>query len=119
MQRHEFSRYEHLKLLMDDWADWQKGYTGAKGFPDHSLMLQADRKVASDTWEDIIERMDVWVCQMVDAAVDDLHAGHKAAINRCYGISAVFRFPRGNYDALLVEAHDALLVSLPKKGVAI
>ena len=58
------------------------------------------------------------MCRMIDCVVSDLPPLHKAAIYRCYGISAVFRFPRENYAEILLDAHDILLVLLPKKGVS-
>jgi hypothetical protein len=114
--KHQLDR---LQILLEDWANWQKGYSGARGYSDHAVGLQADRRVSGDSWDDVIEQVDNWVSQMVDAAVDDLPPGQGAAINKRYGVAAVFRFPRGNYEELLAEAHATLMQTLPKKGVVI
>lgn len=118
MIRDAFSRYERLKVIMEDWAHWCEGYRLKTGWPSRSIGMESGYG-ASSTFEDLCEESDQSVNRMIDAAVDDLEAGKKAAVYRCYGISSVFRFPRGNYNDLVIQAHDDLLESLPKKGVAI
>lgn len=118
MKREEFSRYERLKVIMEDWANWSKGYRMKIGWPSRSVGMESGYG-ASSTFDDLCEESDKSVNNMIDAAVDDLDAGKKAAVYRCYGIASVFRFPRGNYDELVINAHDDLLESLPKKGVNI
>ena len=66
-----------------------------------------------------MEGVEQSINRSVDTAVNDLEAGQMAAIFRCYGLCTVFLFPRGILDTLLIEAHDTLLVSLPRKGIAI
>lgn len=113
------NKLDRLQILLEDWASWMGGYSGARGFSNHSVGLEPDRRVSGDTWDDVMDKVDHWVCQMVDSAVDDLPPGQGAAINQRYGVTAVFRFPRGNYDDLLAEAHVTLLMTLPKKGVVV
>ena len=112
-----YKQIGRLVVLMEDWANWQRGYSGIKGYPSHSIGLQSG--YVSSTFEDMCDSVDNEVFRAIDAAVSDLVAGQAAAINKRYGVSAVFRFPRGNYEELLIEAHQVLMTTLPKKGVVI
>ena len=118
MNRDQFSQYERLKVVMEDWAHWCKGYMVNNGWPSRSVGVESGYG-SSCTFDDLCESVDREVNRKIDAAVDDLDAGKKAAVYRCYGLSSVFRFPRGNYDELVISAHDDLLASLPRKGVSI
>lgn len=118
MNRDQFSQYERLKVVMEDWANWCKGYMVNNGWPSRSVGVESGYG-SSCTFDDLCDSVDREVNRKIDAAVDDLDEGKKAAVYRCYGLSSVFRFPRGNYDELVISAHDDLLASLPRKGVSI
>lgn len=109
-------KVDSLTIILEDWAAWQKGYSGARGYSNHSVGLHSD---SSSTFIELCESIDGVVCQSVDTAIDDLPAGQKAAVHRRFEISAVFRFPRGNYEVLLCDAYSTLMVTLSKKGVVI
>lgn len=113
MNRDQFSQYERLKVVMEDWAHWCKGYMVNNGWPSRSVGVESGYG-CSCTFDDLCDSVDREVNRKIDAAVDDLDAGKKAAIYRCYGLSSV-----GNYDELVIAAHDDLLASLPRKGVSI
>lgn len=115
---HFIRQIERLVIILEDWADWQRGYSGVRGYPKHSVMMQSGY-ASSKSFDDMLDESNASVCNLVDAAIDDLSAGHSAAIRKRYGIAAVFRFPRGNYETLLSEAHLILAETLPKKGVVI
>lgn len=117
MQREEFSRYERLKVILEDWANWSKGYRQNIGWPSRAVGFESG--YVSSTFDDMMDGVEKRINECVDSAINDLDAGHKAAIHRCYGISSVFRFPRGNYETLLLESHELLIVSINRKGVAI
>ena len=109
--------YGRLVILLEDWADWQRGYSGIKGYASHTPGCHSG--YVSKSFDDLIDEVHNDVCRLVGYAVDDLPAGQQAAINKRYGIAAVFRFPRGNYEQLLLEAHQTLMMTLPKKGVVV
>lgn len=109
-------KVDRLTILLEDWAAWQKGYSGARGYSDHAVGLHSQ---ASSTFMELCETVDSIVCQSIDASIDDLPPGQRAAILRRFGISAVFRFPRGNYQILLLDAYSTLMITLTKKGVVI
>ena len=118
MQRDAYeSLIRGLAVLLEDWAEWQASYSGVRGFPAKSTMLKSGG--ASQTFEELMEGVDNAVHAAIDAAVDDLLPAQRAAIMRRYGIAAVFRFQRDDYADCLQQAHDRLLVVLPKKGVDI
>lgn len=111
------NQLDRLQILLEDWARWMEGYSGIKGYASHTPGLNSGH--VSKGFDDLCDEVDNKVCKLIDAAVDDLPPGQSAAINKRYGVVAVFRFPRGDYEELLAEAHATLMVTLPKKGVVI
>lgn len=115
---------EHLKRsvdalvrLMEDWADWQKGYRMKLGYPSRSCGLSSE---AATSFEDMCDSVDNETMRVVDGVVqEDLTPIERAAVLRRYGVAAVFRFPRDNYEDVLMRAHERLFVLLPKKGVIV
>ena len=112
-----FDSMSRLQVILEDWAAWQARYSGIKA-QSRSPCLSSGYE-SSKTFEDMLDAVENTVAQSVEAAIDDLQPGERAAINRRYGITAVFRFPRGNYEELLLMAHEKLLITLPKKGIVI
>lgn len=116
------SDMDHLKRsvdalvrLMEDWADWQKGYRMKLGYPSRSCGLSTD---AATTFEDMCDATDNETMRAVDAVVqEDLEPIERAAILRRYGVAAVFRFR--DYEGSLLQAHERLMVLLPRKGVIV
>ena len=58
-----------LVRLMEDWADWQKGYRLKLGYPSRSLTCYSE---SSQTFEDMCESVDSQTFATVDACVQDL-----------------------------------------------
>jgi hypothetical protein len=117
MRPNELQRLERLVMLLTDWADWMKGYRMRIGWPARSVGMESG--YVSKSFDDMADDADAEMYRLIDTAVEDLEAGPKAALYKRYGVAAVFRFPRGNYETLLIESHEQLLTTLPKKGVAI
>lgn len=113
----ELSRFGRLIVILEDWAAWNARYAGVKN-SSCSVGLTSGY-TSSKSFEDMLEDVENTVAELVESAVDDLPSGQAAAINMRYGLCAVFRYPRGNYADLLLEAHEALMIALPKKGVVI
>lgn len=114
---------EHLKRsvdalvqLMTEWADWQRGYKLKSGYPTHSAGMGGS---GLKSFEDLCESVDGETMRTVDAVVQDLPPIEQAAILRRYGVAAVFRFPRHNYEEVLMQAHERLMVTLPRRGVIV
>lgn len=109
-------RMERLRGILEDWATWQRTYRPRLGYPSRSLTCYSE---GSTDFEGMCEEADSATYAAVDACVQDLVPAQRAAVMRRYGIAAVFRFPRDNYEACLLAAHERLMVELPKKGVVI
>lgn len=106
-----------LVALMEDWARWNRGYTLKLGYPSHSAGMGSG---GTQTFESMCDACDNRSMEAVDAVVqDDLSHIERAAILRRYGVAAVFRFPRENYEEVLMRAHERLMVLLPRKGVIV
>ena len=113
-------RYDHIKqieslvALLTEWAQWQRAYSPRLGYPSKSLTCYSE---GSQDFDSLCEAVDSQTFASVDACVQDLVPAQRAAVMRRYGIAAVFRFPRDNYENCLMLAHETLLSALPRKGV--
>lgn len=107
---------ETVVRLLEDWADWQRGYRLKLGYPTKSAGLECGG--GSSSFDDLCDASDAEVMGKVDVCVNDLPPIHKAAILKRYGVAAVFRFPRQNYEQVLCDAHMSLVEAFAKKGVA-
>lgn len=107
---------ESLVRLLEDWAAWQSTYRPKTGFKSRSAGFVA---LGLQSFEDMCERSDNVTMRTIDASIDSLEPAQSAAINRRYGVCAVFRFPRQNYEQVLIEAHNRLIVICKRKGVVL
>lgn len=105
---------QRLKEVLQDWAEWNRGYRMRLGFPARAACGCGEAVRDSD---DVRADADSAMFEAVDAAVDDLTPAQQAAVYRCYGLAAVYRFPRDNYPEQLEQAHDVLCRKLPRRGV--
>ena len=110
---------EQTKLvgLLRDWADWMDGYSPNIGFRSRVPMLATGG--ISTTFEEMLESVDNHAMKAIDASIDSLPPSNRAAINRCYGVCSVFRYPRASYpyEAALSDAHDLLIAAMKRKGI--
>lgn len=103
--------------VMRDWAQWQRGYSLKLGYPSYSAGMGAG---GTQTFESMCDACDNRAMEAVDAVVqDDLTPIERAAILRRYGVAVVFRFPRENYEEVLMRAHERLMVLLTRKGIIV
>lgn len=114
MKQNDLKTLEALVALLEDWANWQRAYTPRLGYPSRSLTCYSE---GSQDFESLCDAVDSQTFASVDACVQDLVPAQRAAVMRRYGIAAVFRFPRDNYESCLMMAHEALAKALPRKGV--
>lgn len=105
---------ESLVALLTEWAQWQRAYSPRLGYPSRSLTCYSE---GSQDFESLCDAVDGQTFASVDACVQDLMPAQRAAVMRRYGIAAVFRFPRDNYEQCLLMAHEVLIKALPRKGV--
>lgn len=104
-------RLDRLHAIMGEWAQWMRSADLRIGYPAHSALV---RGAPGDAYERAAaDRM-----ELIDAAVEDLSQPiYRAAVQRRYGVCAVWRFPRLNYEEVLMLALEELMVQLTKKGV--
>lgn len=102
---------------LQDWADWTRAYTGAEriGHANHCVVSCSS---AGKNWQDFEDSVNRFRNDCVEVVVDDLSPAQKCAINHQY-LDAVFRFPRGNFDELLLDAHIRVRQELIRKGVVV
>lgn len=107
-----------LVSMLTEWASWQGQYRMRLGYPSRSISGYSSRSDGSRS-DDLYQAVDNARFEAIDTAVDDLMPAQRAAVQRRYGVAAVFRFPRDDYAEQLDLAHQALMRLLPRKGVDI
>ena len=112
MSARDMARLEAVVGILTEWAAWMQGYSPRLGYPTHAAMLSTGG--SSDTFEDMCDEADAQRNHAVDTCIDDLPPNQKAAVYRRY-LSAVFRMR--DYETSLMTAHEALEVSLRRKGI--
>lgn len=111
-------KLEALVAMLTEWANWQGQYRMRLGYPSRSISGYSSRSDGSRS-DDLYEAVDNATFEAIDTAIDDLLPAQRAAVQRRYGVAAVFRFPRDNYAEQLDLAHETLMRLLPRKGVDI
>ena len=114
--REDLAAVSAVVALLEDWAQWQRGYRLKLGYPTKSAGIESGG--GSTSFDDLCDESDAEVMRKVDACVNDLSLIQRSAVLKRYGIAVVFRFPRGNYETVLCEAHVALMAAFSKKGIA-
>lgn len=109
-------RMRRLVDVLENWATWQRSFRVNLGYRSRSY---SNAGCGATSFEDLCDESDAAMFSAVDAAVDDMVPIQRAAVLRRYGIAAVFRFPRENYETQLLAAHMTLLSTLPRRGVDI
>lgn len=114
--REDLAAVSAVVALLEDWAQWQRGYRLKLGYPTKSAGIESGG--GSTSFDDLCDESDAEVMRKVDACVNDLSLIQRSAVLKRYGIAAVFRFPRWKYETVLCEAHVALMAAFSKKGIA-
>lgn len=117
MKQERFSELESVVRILHEWADWLRRYKPKTGYPSSSWFSNGGSGASS--FDDLCDQADNYAMEAVDCAVGNLAPAKAAAINRNYGLANVYRFPRDNYEQMLSEAHDELVVALRRKGIAL
>ena len=108
------TREEIIHNILLDWAEWHQGDTVDIGYPKKSPgFFHCGLK----SFEDMHDSVTAEKMAIVQACINSLPAPQGAAIERAYGICAVYRFPRDNYQECLENAFMALSVAFRAKGV--
>lgn len=101
------------------WRSWKHGWYGPKGYADGSLVVENYSTIDRDS-DAAYERLDEWIALTCEAVINGLgnqHPAQKAALYRAYDITATFRFPRDNYQAVLTQAKASVQDGLRRRGV--
>lgn len=103
--------------LLKEWAKWMQSYNPNIGYPSRVPMLTTGS--GSSSFDDLLEQCENQSMKSIDASVESLPPSSRAAIMRCYGLCAVWRFPRASftYEDALLQAHETLIKAFKRKGV--
>lgn len=103
---------EQVVDLLEQWAEWQRGYRMRIGFPTRSSAM---RSSGLRSFGEMCDEAQAYRCRVVDACIDDLSVpAQRAAIHRRY-LSSVYRMR--DYEHVLAEAHIELLTAFRRKGI--
>lgn len=107
-----------LDWYLRAWARWVRSWRPALGAPPRASHLAGveGRGSAIGAWDDLQRESDESAMRAVDAAVDDLEPGQRAAIRAVYlGESYPERVTR----AILATIEPVLLAGVRRRGVLI
>lgn len=108
-----------LDVALDLWVEWMRNDWGELrklGYPERSAGFATGGAVSPhDSFEDLERECDHRIALAVNAAVDSLPLGLKAAINHSTGLCAVFRLR--DYDEKVAEARARIYRALLSAGV--
>lgn len=98
--------------LLEQWAEWQRGYRVRIGFPPRSCGMRSD---GLGSFDSMCDEAHIYRCRAVDACIDDLAVpAQRAAIHRRY-LSSVYRMR--DYEYSLAAAHRELAWAFRRKGI--
>ena len=102
-----------LDWHMRNWVRWMHTGQMVEGFPTTAAGCVGGGY--STSFDDMCDSADESAGAAVGALIESLTAIQGAAIQHCY-LQAVYRFPRGNYDAALVSALESIGAGLVRRG---
>lgn len=85
------SAHEWADAWLRLWAQWQRGESYGRGYPDKACGFSSGGAHAAEAFDHMCEESDSHMCVLVDAAVGDCKPIHSAAIMHAYGVAAVWR----------------------------
>lgn len=97
------------------WADWLKSSKISVGYSACSTGFSTD---GSNCWNDFENEIDRWICEAVNASVNDLEAILARAIYHHY-LSEDFLFGFNHYWGSLHLAHKQLERSLKQRHIVL
>lgn len=108
-----------LDVALDLWVEWMRNDWAELrqlGYPERSAGFSTGGAVSPhDSFEDLEHECDHRIALAVNAAVDSLPPGLKAAINHSTGLCAVFRLR--DYEEKVAEARARIYRALLSAGV--
>lgn len=110
----ELCRIEPIDRHLDMWRAWMRSRSESRGNLSKSAGFVAGGY--SQSFDDMCARADGAAIRATDSIIESLAPAEHAAIWHWAGLTAVFRFPRNNYPALLETARASIWRELQKRG---
>lgn len=111
--------FTDLDWHLDNWARWMRWNDDRLGLPKKaSGGLQCYTGMDRDS-DGANARLDAYLAEHADAAINALSITERAALYQAYGMSAVWRFPRNNFDELYADARAKVRSTLLRRGVVV
>ena len=107
---------DRLSYLLDLWAEYMRGELGGTGMPDgYDSRTHVGSSTASKAWDAMVNDVERWQAEVIDACIDDLPLNECAAVH-CVKLASVWRLREPIQDAYL-RARDRLKLDLKRRGV--
>lgn len=103
----------HLEWQLENWARWMSGGGKPDELPDHSAGIGGSHSTSID---DMHDECDLRLALTCNAVISGLTTAEQCALHHQY-LSAVYRFNRGQFGAVLMMAKLKLAKGLIQKGV--
>ncbi len=108
-----FGAPDRVEWHLWNWSRWHKTGGSEQGV---KIAVGLTSGGASQNVDDMTENEDRKCARTTNTIINDLPPAQGAAVHHEY-LHSVYRFPRGNFAALLAEAKSAIGRGLAKKGV--
>lgn len=107
---------DRLSYLLDVWAEYMRGELGGSGLPDgYDSRAHVGSSTASKAWDAMVNDIERWQAETIDACVDDLPMNERVAVHHVK-LNSVWRLREPIQDVYL-RARETLKVSLARRNV--
>lgn len=110
----ELCRIEPIDRHLDMWRAWMRSRSESRGNLSRSAGFVGGGY--SQSFDDMCLAADGAAIRATDSIIESLPPAEHAAMWHWAGLTAVFRFPRNNYPALLGTARASIWRELQKRG---
>jgi hypothetical protein len=112
--------FTDLDFHLDNWARWMRQNEGPEGLPSTASGGLVGNKYSWDPdASPAYAKLDSWLAEHADEAIKALSPAERAALYHAYDLTAVWHFPRGNYDELIGSARAKVRDTLLRRGVVV
>ncbi len=107
---------DRLSYLLDLWAEYMRGELGGNGMPDgYGSRAHVGSSTASKAWDAMVNDIERWQAEAIDACIDDLPMNECAAVHSVK-LASVWRL-REPIDDVYLRAREGLKAGLKRRGV--
>lgn len=105
---------QRLDFHLGNWAAWMRSGEHVQGYK-HTAAGCVGGGYTSD-FDDMVAGADRRTAAIMDTLINDLPPAQSCAVHHTW-LTAVYRFPKRNFDDMYAKACETLLVGMARKGL--